>query len=534
MIPRVFHHIWLGSDVPEQVDQFRKTWQDLHPSWEHRLWSVADLDWLENQALFDRATSYPQKADIARYEVVRRFGGVYLDADMECLRPIDELLTEDLSFFAGSEAQDSISIGILGATPGHPLLGQVVAALPISCLVNRHLGVNNQTGPGLLKTVFEAHGWEGQSGVRIFPPAFFYPYGWSEPWRRSERFRTAFAVHHWSHSWRGMDGVRVGVDDLLPSDWSDLVTKTASIGHAALTRSAQVVRNRIAIPSKRRLKALVRRAISDVEPAVHAVPWGSDHVLVATPLGTRLLVPVQDISLAPELALRGVYDQPFTDFLARSLLPGMTFVDVGANLGLFTIVGAALVGPGGRVFAYECNPRLVECIRSSIQMNWFNDRVVLVPKAAGRDSNPTKFWMSDRLAGLGSTVPGNPLHSNNADVIELDVATESLDERLADVMYVDLLKIDVEGGEPAVIEGAKALFDAGKIGMLSLEFREDALTEQAHLQMEHHLSQLQERWGITFHVPGGNTRAIPLDEVLVISHFSQLICRFPHSTIQLA
>ena len=304
--------------------------------------------------------------------------------------------------------------------------------------------MNMQTGPGLL-TSSRAHRWETQPGVRIFPPAFFYPYDWTEPWRREEHFGTAFAVHHWSHSWSGAEGVRVDLHDLLPADGSDLVFKLTSLGRAARERSAMGIRNRIVHPSKRRLKQLLRRAIS-LEPPVHGIPWGRDHVLVAAPLGTRLLVPVQDISIAPELALSGVYDQPFVDFLTRSLRPGMTFVDVGANVGLFTIVGASLVGPGGRVFAYECNPELLGCLRENIQMNWFNNRVVVIPKAAGSGGGPMKFWMSKRLAVLGSTVPGNPLHSNNADVMEVNVDGESLENRLSDVRYVDLLKIDVEGG----------------------------------------------------------------------------------------
>jgi FkbM family methyltransferase len=250
---------------------------------------------------------------------------------------------------------------------------------------------------------------------------------------------------------------------------------------------------------------------------------------VATPLRTQLLVPVQDISIAPEIALRGVYDEPFVDFLARSLRPGMTFVDVGANVGLFTIVASALVGVGGRVFAYECNPGMVECLRSNIRMNWFNDRVVLVPKAAGRDGSPTRFWMSDRVAGLGSTQAGDASNPKDGDVIELEVPTESLDEGLDDVQFVDLLKIDVEGGEAAVLDGARQLLTSQKIGMLSLEFRGDVLTDAAYAEMTEHLVDLQHR-GATFHVPGSR-RAIPLDEVLVISHFPQLICRFPNATI---
>ena len=67
--------------------------------------------------------------------------------------------------------------------------------------------------------------------------------------------------------------------------------------------------------------------------------------------------------------------------------------------------------------------------------------------------------------------------------------------------------------------------------MISLEFRADALTEQAQTEMARHLHELNERWGVTFHEPG-RIGAVPLDEVLVINHFPQLLCRFPHATIQ--
>src|SRR4051812_9789011 len=117
MMPRIFHHVWPGSDVmPAQTERLMETWRYHHPSWELRLWRPDDLRWLANRALFDRAPSYAQKADIARYEVVRAFGGVYLDTDMECLQPIDELLTDDLTFFAGHEASGSINISMFGAT----------------------------------------------------------------------------------------------------------------------------------------------------------------------------------------------------------------------------------------------------------------------------------------------------------------------------------------------------------------------------------------------------------------------------------
>ena len=88
--------------MPDEVQAARQTWIDHHPEWEFRIWRLEDLTWLRNQRLFDRAVPYSQKSDFARYEVVHRFGGVYLDTDMECLRPLDPLL-DGCEFFAGRE-----------------------------------------------------------------------------------------------------------------------------------------------------------------------------------------------------------------------------------------------------------------------------------------------------------------------------------------------------------------------------------------------------------------------------------------------
>ena len=67
-IPRVFHRIWLGdAPMPEEYVRFGEGWERLHPGWTMRLWTDADLPPLRNQAAFDVATSFAQRADIARY-----------------------------------------------------------------------------------------------------------------------------------------------------------------------------------------------------------------------------------------------------------------------------------------------------------------------------------------------------------------------------------------------------------------------------------------------------------------------------------
>ena len=142
-IPRVFHHVWTSGDaMPDRVLAMRQTWIDRHPDWEFRILAPEDLTWLRNRSLFDRAETYAQKADIARYEVVHRFGGVYLDTDMECLRPLDGLLN-GCDFFAARQHDGVVNIAIFGATTSHPILGDVIRRVPASCFVHRNGPVPN-------------------------------------------------------------------------------------------------------------------------------------------------------------------------------------------------------------------------------------------------------------------------------------------------------------------------------------------------------------------------------------------------------
>ncbi|MBS0637959.1 MAG: hypothetical protein JSS12_10640 [Verrucomicrobia bacterium] len=132
-IPKIIHQIWLGPKRPPGFFlKFRESWQKLHPDWEYRLWTDADLATydFELRDLFDLSENYGEKSDILRCEVLLKYGGVYVDADFECLKPLDELAAK-YDFFAGIEPPHEIpessrvlfvSNAIIGAVPGHPVL----------------------------------------------------------------------------------------------------------------------------------------------------------------------------------------------------------------------------------------------------------------------------------------------------------------------------------------------------------------------------------------------------------------------------
>lgn len=200
MIPKIVHRIWLGGDEPEWTQKFALTW--AHPGWVVRTWTDSDLDLLfplANQIVFDHAEEIaPQnvgqlRSDVLRYEILHRFGGVYVDTDFESRKPLDPLIV-GVDCFAAWEVEDKwVNNAILGATKQHPLFSDLVAGLREN--VERWQGwkPNRLTGPQYLTRV------AGRHSLAIFPKRWFYPYLYSELHRSSDDFPTAYAVHHWAN-----------------------------------------------------------------------------------------------------------------------------------------------------------------------------------------------------------------------------------------------------------------------------------------------------------------------------------------------
>jgi hypothetical protein len=184
-IPRLFHWVWLGPHpLPEQYRVWQQGWLDLHPGWDHILWTDDNLPSLTNAAELSRASSYAQQADIVRYEAVYQSGGVYLDCDMECLRNIESTIAGLGAFAAWFEPQE-IGNTVFGATPAHPWLGAVIGRLPQAMATG--FDIVHQTGPGLFTTISRR-----RQDVVILPRDVFY----GEPGDPDP-----LSVHHCAKSW---------------------------------------------------------------------------------------------------------------------------------------------------------------------------------------------------------------------------------------------------------------------------------------------------------------------------------------------
>src|SRR5919202_2439008 len=250
LIPRIIHRVWLGdAPIPAEYEAYAETWARHHPEWELRLWRDADLPPLRNQELYDAASSFTQKSDIARYEILLRYGGVYVDTDFECLRALDGLL-EGLDAFIGTEDGAHLSIGLMGAVPGHPLFEAIVDALPASLAARPDAPTNHTTGPHLVTRLVAANPLL-QERVHVFDSELFYPYLYNESYRRDEAFPEAYAVHHWAGSWlpQTASDVPPRYRLIIAGEWSEpAAAATVLQPFARLFRPADPIELVLAVP----------------------------------------------------------------------------------------------------------------------------------------------------------------------------------------------------------------------------------------------------------------------------------------------
>jgi FkbM family methyltransferase len=188
---------------------------------------------------------------------------------------------------------------------------------------------------------------------------------------------------------------------------------------------------------------------------------GTRHAIV---FGSRLQLDLSD--LIQRQVYLGVYERGETSQVLSYLKPEMTFVDVGANVGYYTVMAASRVGPRGRVIAVEPSPYAVDRLEKAVRDNQLAQVTVVRGGLGDRESELRLF----------TPAPGNhtPTMLGADDAPSQIVPVKTLDASLAEwkVDNIDLMKIDVEGFEPRVFEGAAQALAAGRIRGILCEFND--------------------------------------------------------------
>jgi FkbM family methyltransferase len=194
------------------------------------------------------------------------------------------------------------------------------------------------------------------------------------------------------------------------------------------------------------LEAAIRRRVQTA--------YLGDGLVLARILGRhKIFLRSADRGFACHLMLDGFWEVWLTQFLARTLKPGMTVIDVGANFGYYTLLCGDAVGETGHVIAVEPNPDAAALLGETVVLNGHAARTRIVPHALGAAAGRAWLYAPD----------GEPKNAALVDRADLpggrtvEVSTLTLDEIGLERSKVDLVKIDAEGGELAIVAGMQQL-----------------------------------------------------------------------------
>ncbi|MEO6212383.1 MAG: FkbM family methyltransferase [Vicinamibacterales bacterium] len=188
--------------------------------------------------------------------------------------------------------------------------------------------------------------------------------------------------------------------------------------------------------------------------AAGRLPLYSAAALRFAPGLTMRLLPGDVIS--DSIAFTGIYELPLSRRVMDLAGRGGTLVEVGANLGYFSLLWAS-ARAGNRCVAFEASPRNVEMLRHNVERNHLDQQVRVVPRAAGASAGTLTF----DVGPPNQTGWGGFTNRTGDGAIEVDVVR--VDETLATAEPIALLKVDAEGADAWVLEGCDGLLRTGAI-----------------------------------------------------------------------
>ncbi len=191
------------------------------------------------------------------------------------------------------------------------------------------------------------------------------------------------------------------------------------------------------------------------------VPDLSGTIEFETSFGT-LYLDEADTVITPGLVAIGEWEPGLTSYLGANLKPAMTFVDVGAHVGYFSCLAGRMVGPRGLVVAFEPSPRNYELLLANVWRNGLTN-VVCFPWAVSNHSGFVDLYLAE-----GNT--GDNRIFATGDRAHVPVRAVALDALEVLRPPVDMVKVDVQGAEEAVIRGAEHLLAGSPDAVVVVEF----------------------------------------------------------------
>lgn len=234
-IPKIIHYCWFGTGVkPEDVLGFINQWKTRLPEYRFMEWNESNFDISgANQYVREayNAKKYAFVSDFVRMDALHRYGGVYLDTDVELLKPFDQYL-EDASMVLGFESRKSLLTAFIAVEKEHPVIREFRDSYEGRRFIMEGGEYDMTTVNACFSALMERHGvrldkdeyQEVKGRVKVYPKEYFCGFDVNN-WHTAITPRTCL-VHHMSSSWvTGRQAVKrraiAGLQKLIGIRWYD-------------------------------------------------------------------------------------------------------------------------------------------------------------------------------------------------------------------------------------------------------------------------------------------------------------------------
>lgn len=160
MIPKIIHQTFETTDLPFEMSKATESWKQKNPDYEYRFYTAEDrIAFIKQHFGKDVLDAYftlvpgAFKADLFRYCALKINGGIYADADMVCIEPLDELIDKDDKFISTIDkpmANKWLTNGFMVAEPNHPVFDLCIEKIVQKCKAKELEFYLDYTGPALL------------------------------------------------------------------------------------------------------------------------------------------------------------------------------------------------------------------------------------------------------------------------------------------------------------------------------------------------------------------------------------------------
>ena len=206
-IPKKLHYIWVGGGKKNALmDRCIQSWKTCCPDYEIIEWNEKNFDtkghpWVQ-KAIEQR--NWALASDVMRVIILEKHGGIYVDTDIELIKPLDDFLHH--SFFIGYESPHWVNSAIIGSEPNHPIMRVIAKRYDKPPEFNGTTNIHTvHAYTAALKLLYDNRPKEGlvvTDDFATYPREYFYPIHYLTG-KMKKRTANTYAIHHYSKTWHG-------------------------------------------------------------------------------------------------------------------------------------------------------------------------------------------------------------------------------------------------------------------------------------------------------------------------------------------